>query len=73
MVLELIFIWITQGLRGILGWDFIRITCPSAQINQLAAFRTKWTKVIALPCGGITAAWAMELSWHNVSLTSAID
>jgi hypothetical protein len=56
----------TSGLVRVAGKRFARHSIltfdPAAEVNELAAFRTKWTKGIVFPLGRFTAGWALHES-----------
>jgi hypothetical protein len=56
----------TSRLVGVAGQRFARDSIltfdPAAEVNQLAAFRTEWTKGIVFPLGRFTAGWTLHES-----------
>jgi len=49
-------------LRQLFAWDSIVTFDPTAEVNQLAAFRTEWTKGIVFPLGWFPAGWTLHES-----------
>jgi hypothetical protein len=44
---------------------------PTAEIDELATFRTEWTKGIVFPLGRFTAGWALHES-RNISVNAKL-
>src|ERR1700754_3657063 len=46
---------------------------PAAEVNELAAFRTEWTKGVVFPLGRFTAGWTLHESRNTDGSTIYSD
>lgn len=60
-------------LRDGFAWDAILALDPTAEVNELATFRTEGPNRIVFPLDRVTAGWALHEIERNANLTHARD